>query len=312
VFYYLLQLLIKKINYPVFGLSLITACLFFSINFGYLDKVVASSYLNGSSEFIEWVLKSSRNKKTTVYFEKDFHYGKYLGPKLIDQLSRLNGELKGQIISDPVDIGIKSNEVLICPVSFKCSEVTGAELISFYDGKISWTQHSLTAYDPRPVKLNFEYEAYYFPQKIVLNQELSTNSSSLEGHFYESSFIDGWWKLEKDFVWSKNNADIRIKNIPECDQSSCFIWLSFFAFNATSTEPEQLSFKVISNAGVTYQMKMSALPGNQIVKLPLKFTKNKDVTISINVKNAASPLELGKNDDPRVLGIALESVKVAF
>jgi len=131
--------------------------------------------------------------------------------------------------------------------------------------------------------------------------ELGADAKSMEDQYV---LDDGWYAVEKDFVWSRAAAMLMLPVPEECESQGCDAVLKFQVFGASPKRSVSVIFK---NADQEWQWneKIVARSTDFIeAKVPLG-GKGGLRKLSISIPDATSPQMTGGSTDPRILGIAL-------
>ncbi|HPC04052.1 MAG TPA: hypothetical protein PKY58_08575 [Syntrophales bacterium] len=124
-----------------------------------------------------------------------------------------------------------------------------------------------------------------------------------------SVLVDGWHDIELDRVWSKAEAELVLPVPKNCRPSDCAAAMEFSVFGATVKRPVAVHFSYNDGIG-RVEKTVTCLSGavtETEIPLPGTIVSQK---VTVKIPRAVSPKQLHHFGDPRVLGIALRSVKL--
>lgn len=119
----------------------------------------------------------------------------------------------------------------------------------------------------------------------------------------------GWHDLERTQVWSNKEATLRLPVPADCEAGECSVVLTLSAYGASKTRPVKVVFQVDAQDVKASELLVISGPEQQQVTVPLSSARPVQV-LSIQVPQAVSPKELQGAPDPRVLGVALYTIKL--
>lgn len=119
----------------------------------------------------------------------------------------------------------------------------------------------------------------------------------------------GWHKLEKKYVWSDKEAQLKLPVPKKCQTGRCSVKIYFSAFGVSNKRPVDVI--VLGSEGNAESIEpihiTTSLPQEVIV--PLDSGKSAQL-ICFQIPAAISPKELQGSADSRVLGIALQRIEL--
>ena len=120
----------------------------------------------------------------------------------------------------------------------------------------------------------------------------------------------GWHDDEAEHVWSTGTAEFVVPPITGCSETNCAVEIAFTVFAATPDRPVKVQFSR-SGSDTTWNHDMTSTQnGVHNVTIPVEDPSTYQ-TISIEVPEATSPKKLHGAQDGRVLGIAIQHMRIA-
>lgn len=116
----------------------------------------------------------------------------------------------------------------------------------------------------------------------------------------------GWYSLEETGVWSGSKSKLTLPIPNECQKKYCAAVLNLMGLDVSQKRSVSVRFD-IQDPSAYWSKEVILSEGLNKISIPL-ISRNNAQNISISIPNAASPKELQKGDDSRVLGIALTRI----
>ncbi|MGV8108415.1 MAG: hypothetical protein AB2L10_03120 [Methanospirillum sp.] len=119
----------------------------------------------------------------------------------------------------------------------------------------------------------------------------------------------GWSPQEEGFTWTDGNEATLILNIEKISKDLKFTLKGIPLIG--SDLKHQTVIISINNKAISKPKMMDNTMDNLSVLIPSDYIISGENRISLNLPNATSPMELGINQDPRILGIAVKEIIIS-
>ncbi len=301
----------KKYILPTF-LILISVSFLLTSDTKLFSTVTKNGYLTGASDFYEWTIKKTRNKRLYILQDTAINFSDYniesltsaAFPRLgINVLGYKNIPPRPQKIVGDFGDTEYDDTLILClsekPCIFASDDVV---LLDHYFTSLEWITHNSG-------KKITDIGAYLYRMEptFILGRKYHIGKKSKIVH--ELFLPDyGWYKIHVDWVWSSRKAKLHIPPLDTCKKRGCMLTINFEVFDASKKNPKNVIFE-IDHVQVDNIYVKSDHNVTKTIRLP-RDSNGSGIFVDIKIPDAVSPKEIQYSTDERVLGIKVKSLMV--